>query len=177
MHLQQHLFITDNTPIAVLYQRHAPTILHSIRRSITSPEDAEDVLLEVFLAALENNALSKLGEGEQLAWLRRVAHNKCIDLYRRAHRRPAVPLDEVTENMYGDDERTPEQMALRCEEHALLHSHLARLPELQQEVLRLRFAAGLRCAEIATTINKSEGAVRMILSRSLNLLRDIYERQ
>jgi DNA-directed RNA polymerase specialized sigma24 family protein len=34
----------------------------------------------------------------------------------------------------------------------------------------------LRCAEIANTLGKSEAAVRMLLSRTLNLLRSIYEK-
>src|SRR5712671_1872271 len=62
--------IAQNAPIGVLYQRYAPAILTYIRRHISSPEDAEDLLVEVFLAALERNNLLCLNEGEQLAWLR-----------------------------------------------------------------------------------------------------------
>ena len=167
--------IAQDAPIGVLYQRHAPSILTYIRRHISSPEDAEDLLVEVFLAALEHNNLLCLNEGEQLAWLRRVAHNKLIDSYRRAKNRPVVTLDEVTDTLYEDVEQTPERVALRREEHNLLRSHLTHLSELQQEVLRLRFAVGLRSTEIAALLNKNEGAVRMLLSRSLDLLRNIYD--
>jgi len=38
----------------------------------------------------------------------------------------------------------------------------------------LRFANGLRCTEIARRLNKSDGAIRMLLARALNILRDIY---
>jgi RNA polymerase sigma-70 factor (ECF subfamily) len=138
-------------------------------------EDAEDLLLEVFVAAVENDGLLALSDDEQLAWLRRVAHNKFIDYYRRSQRRPAVSLEEVTEeSLVDDDDLSPEHAAVRQEEHTLLRARLSALPEMQQTILRLRFADGWRCKEIAGHINKSEGAVRTMLSRSLNLLRNIY---
>jgi DNA-directed RNA polymerase specialized sigma24 family protein len=41
--------------------------------------------------------------------------------------------------------------------------------------VHLRFAQGLRSTEIATILQKSEGAVRTMLSRALKVLRKIYE--
>jgi DNA-directed RNA polymerase specialized sigma24 family protein len=41
-------------------------------------------------------------------------------------------------------------------------------------VLQLRFGSGLRCTEIALVLNKSEGAVRMLLYRTIQTLRDVY---
>jgi len=69
----------DDSPIARLYQHYWLTILASIRQHISSREDAEDILLEVFVAALESTSLLTMGEKQQLVWLRRVAHNKCVD--------------------------------------------------------------------------------------------------
>jgi len=165
----------DRSPVAELYRRYAQTILIYVRRHVSSQEDAEDVLLEVFISALESDILLELGEREQLAWLWRVAHNKFVDHHRRFARRPAVPLEEAAETLCDDEDLAPELVALRHEEHALLRERLKNLSEQQQEVLRLRFANGLRCAEIAKLMNKNEGAVRTLLSRALNLLRSIYE--
>lgn len=173
MQPQRQLPINEDTALAELYQRHVYTLLSLIRRSVPTREDAEDVLLEVFTAALERNALAGLSEHEQLAWLRRVAHNKCVDLYRLTHRRPASSLETGIE-LFEDEELAPEQVALRSEEHALLYTHLTKLPEQQQHILRLRFGHGLRCTEIARNLNKSESSVRMLLSRALNRLRGIY---
>jgi RNA polymerase sigma factor (sigma-70 family) len=164
----------DDAAFAELYQRHAHALLRFIWSHVRTREDAEDVLLEVFLAAMERDSLAHLNEGEQLAWLRRVAHNKCIDAYRRTQRRPAVPLDSALELLYADEEQAPEQLALRMEEHAHLRALLAQLPEQQQTVLRLHFADNLRGPEIARRLNKSEGSVRKLLSRALNHLREMY---
>lgn len=168
--------IPDDSSFETCYRRHQPGILIYIRQHINTAEDAEDVLLEVFLAALEHEQFMRLDEGRQLAWLRRVAHNKSVDHYRRLDNRPSVSLDEVTETVFENEALEPGQVALRNEELALLRSRVARLPELQQEVLRLRFARGLRSADIAQRLNKSDGAIRKLLARSLNLLRSIYSR-
>lgn len=169
--------LSDDAALAELYQRHVHTLLSFIRRYVGTREDAEDVLLEVFLAAMERNALMGLGEGEQLAWLRRVAHNKCVDMYRRSVRRPAIPLDNALDVLYEPEEQTPEQVALRSEEYALLRDYLLHLPAQQQAVLRLRFADDLRSPEIARRLNKSEGSVRMLLARALNHLRKVYAQE
>jgi RNA polymerase sigma factor (sigma-70 family) len=169
--------IEAESPVATLYQRHAPAILAYVRKHLPCAEDAEDVLLDVFLAALEHDALFlRLEERQQLAWLRRAAHNKFIDYHRRAHRRPAISLELTTDSLFDDDEQAPEQVALRHEEHALLRERLAYLPEQQQEVLRLRFAADMRCIDIAKLLDRREGTVRAWLSRSLNFLRTFYEK-
>lgn len=160
--------------IADLYQRYWLMILSNVLQLVPSREDAEDVLLEVFLAALESDTLVHLGERQQVAWLRRVAHNKCVDYHRRARRRPAVPLEVATATLYDDERLAPEQVVVRHEEQALLRQQFSALPLQQQEILLLRFSDGLRCAEIASRVHKSEGAVRTLLSRSLNLLRGIY---
>ncbi len=163
--------------IARLYEQYALTILASIHRHVPSREEAEDILLEVFLAALQHRELAHFSEKQQRAWLQRVAVHKCVDAHRRAVHRMAVPLEVVTETLVDDECYSPDQLAVRHEEEALLYEQLTRLSESYQQVLQLRFAHGLRCAEIARRLNKSEGAIRMILSRALTILRDVYARQ
>jgi len=175
---QQRSFQEGTSLVALLYQRHASTIFLSVRRHIFSLEDAEDITLEVFLAALEQEVvLAGLSDPLQLAWLRRVAHNKVVDHYRRSIHRQAVALEAIDEMFDEDETRAPEPVLLRHEEYALLRRRLANLPPQQQEILHLRFASGLRSREIAELLNKREGTVRSMLARSLNFLRSVYERQ
>jgi RNA polymerase sigma-70 factor (ECF subfamily) len=164
----------EDTLLGRLYQRHWLALFTNIRQHINSCEDAEDILLDVFLAALESKALLSMSEQYQEAWLRRVAYNKCMDLHRRASRHPAYPLEPHVETLYDDERLAPEQSALRQEEVEHLQKHLAALSTDQQELLRLRFADQLTCAQIAERMRKSEGAIRTMLSRTLHLLRGIY---
>src|SRR5262245_27349498 len=89
----------ERSPAALLYQEHAATLFAYLRGQTATREDAEDALLEVFLAALEDKRLATLPAHEQLAWLRGVARYKVADLYRRSYRRPAVSLEEVQETL------------------------------------------------------------------------------
>ncbi len=165
--------VADDTSQTMLYERYGQAIFGYLRLHTGSLEDAEDLLLDVFLAALERDNLSAFSPGEQLAWLRRVAHNKLINLYRQASRHPSVALDSMGEDIL--DEGGPEQHALRQEEHSQLRVALQRLPALQQHILRLRYGDGLRCAEIALLLDKREEAVRKLLSRSILALRQVYQ--
>jgi RNA polymerase sigma-70 factor (ECF subfamily) len=165
----------DDATATKLYQHHAPSLLAYLRTHTRSWEEAEDVLVEVFLAALERESFSQLQEAEQRAWLWRVARNKVADLFRAAQRRQILPLDEATETTYDDEEFAPEQITLRREEYIHLRASIQQLSPLQQRILQLRFVHEMRCGEIAVILGKSEAAVRMLLSRTLNLLRTIYE--
>src|SRR5258708_31323840 len=142
--MQQNQRITlDNPSLAGLYQRFAPLLFSYIYRHTSSREDAEDLLLEVFLAALERPSFAALGGKEQEGWLWSVTRNKMVDHYRRTSRRPGVQLDLVLDDLYERDEYAPEHVTIRREEYARLRTHIKQLPKLQQEILRLRFANDL----------------------------------
>jgi RNA polymerase sigma-70 factor (ECF subfamily) len=171
---QQQRQVLNGSLIEKLYAKHAHDILRYIHRYIFSREDADDVLVEVFLAAIESSTLFKLSMEEQFAWLLRVARNKVVDYQRKVTRSPALPLNEMLDDLCDADLITPEKALVEQEEVALLRTHLSALPELQQQVLRLRFGDGLRTKEIAARLHKSDGAIRSLLLRSLNLLRNLY---
>lgn len=160
--------------IAALYQQYAPSLFGYLFQHTPSGEDAEDILVEVFLTAIENKQFPTLPEKAQLAWLWRVARNKVVDAYRRSARRPSVGLDSIIESI-NDDDISPERFALQQEEYNNLQVHIKSLSPLQQKVLWLRFSQDMRCAEIAVHMGKHEGAVKVMLSRTLNLLKNIYK--
>jgi RNA polymerase sigma factor (sigma-70 family) len=176
---EKRLATNNHSLVADLYQNYAPALLMYICRQVPTREDAEDILLEVFQAAVESEILTTLDSGKRRSWLWTVARNKATDHHRRTHRRPlaSMGLEEVEEALYEDDFYAPESSALRQEAYAELRRHVSSLPELQQKILRLRFAHGLTCNEIAQHLNKSSVAIRVMLSRSLNLLRDIYKQR
>lgn len=167
----------DNSLCAQLYRCYAPGILAYLRRHLPMQEDAEDMLLEVFLAALENEPrLTGLAEDERRAWLVTVARNKMVDHHRWASKRHFFSLEKA-ESLHDGAEKMPEEMLIRAEEHSRLRSYLQQLPTTQQEVLQLRFTVGLRCTEIARVLNKQDSAIRAMLSRTLNTLRSLYEQK
>jgi RNA polymerase sigma-70 factor, ECF subfamily len=166
--LLEDAFYTD------LYQRHAPGLFAYVYRQTASREDAEDIVLDVFLMVLRQQDFVTFDEQKQVAWLWTITRNKVVDRFRRSVRQQHVPIDPLADRLYEDDELSPEREHLKREEYSQLHRAIKALSEEQQEVLQLRFGSGLRCAEIAPVLDKSEGAVRMLLYRSIQTLRDIY---
>jgi RNA polymerase sigma factor (sigma-70 family) len=178
MHPIQRDVSLEETPVALLYQRHAQAILAYIRSRVLSKEDAEDLLLDVFLQAMKHETPFQLSEDEQLTWLRHIARNRIIDRYRQHGRLPACSsLDNVSELLFANEEDDPEAQMLRRMVSDELLGLLAKLSPVQQTVLHLRFAKDLRTREIARQLQKSDGAIRTLLSRTLNHLRDMYERR
>jgi len=172
--MQQHPVDTAQWRLdASLYDRFATTIFTYLLNQVQNEQDAEDLLLEVFLAALSNESLSRLPVQGQLAWLRRVARNKVIDRYRHVALLTLLPIEQAMETI--DDALTPEQHAEQREKFTHLYQAIAHLPTLQRELLRLRYREGLRFYEIATALEKPEGTVRKLLVRTLQQLRTIYD--
>src|SRR5947209_5507956 len=175
MQVNRHIALAEQE-MALLYRNYAPGLLAYVRMRITSVEDAEDLVVEVFMAALENAKFAALSEKEKQLWLWRVTRNKVIDSYRRAKTRQYVALEQVADGLFEDEMAGPEYAALRQEDYMDLYAHLQSLPPLQQQILRMRFGQDLSCSEIATRLGKQENVVRVTLSRTLNLLRKIYRR-
>lgn len=160
---------------AALFDRYGSLIFAYILKHVNSREDAEDLTLEVFTAALERQVVSQLRPEEQLAWLKRVTHNKLIDTYRKAQHRQHVALDLFADLL--PDAEEPEQIVLQREVDEQLHQHIQQLPHFQQQLLYLRYAHNLSAAEIGVLLNKNEATIRQQISRTRKLLRASYRRQ
>lgn len=164
----------ENNPAgAALYDRFASIIFAYLYRQVASRQDAEDLLLEVFIAALRDEALFNFSEAKQLAWLRRVARNKVIDRYRHDALFALLPLDTAEEQ--EDHALMPEQQAERRENYERLSRAIEQLSAEQRQVIRLRYGEGLRLVEIADMLDRPDSTVRKLLERALQKLRELYE--
>jgi len=74
--------------MALLYRKYAPGLLTYVRMRIrTSDEDAEDLVVEVFVAAIENAKFAALSGKEKQLWLWRVTLSRSLNLLRKIYRR------------------------------------------------------------------------------------------
>src|SRR5260221_2685557 len=89
---------TDKSSVeGTLYDGFAVPLFQYLCQQVSTKQDAEDLLLEVFLAALQDEALSSLPQERQLAWLRRVARNKVVDHYRHIALLNLLPIERTLE--------------------------------------------------------------------------------
>ena len=155
-----------------LYDRFALAIFTYICQHVSNKQDAEDLLVEVFLAAFLNAALSSHPANRRMGWLLRVTRNKLVDRHRHDAYITLVPLELASE--LEDEAPTPEQYAERQERYERLYRALAQLSSLQRELIWLRHTKSLRFCDLACQFKKSEVAVRQMYSRTLQQVRGIY---
>jgi RNA polymerase sigma-70 factor (ECF subfamily) len=163
----------QDADMSLLFERFATPLLAYVCQQVADRQDAEDLLLEIFLAAIQNPSLLHFSSGGQLAWLRRVARNKVIDHYRHRALFTTHPLT-LAEDLL-DRDVTPEQHVEDLETRAWLVQALDHLSPTQRELIRLRYVQELRLTQIAALLEKSEGTVRKMLSRTLRQLQTRYE--
>ena len=105
------------------------------------------------------------------AWLMRIAHNRVIDHYRRSGLRRATPLDNAPPLPSRD--RDPQESVETFSDIQDLRVAMARLTDLQRQVLSLRFGSDLSIAETAYAMDRNEGAVKALQHSAIRALRRI----
>jgi RNA polymerase sigma-70 factor (ECF subfamily) len=160
----------DPSAFATLYRRYVTPVYRYLYCRVGNAADAEDLTAQVFIAALEG--LSAYRErGSFGSWLFTIAYHKAADHHRRRH--PHLSLDEALDSP-GDGEN-PLTCMMRVEALQRLAALVAQLEEDKQELLRLRFAAGLTYGQMAIVVGSNEGAAKMAVHRLLNRLEAEWE--
>ena len=164
---------TQNAEESTFYDRFAAIIFQYLLQQVSNVQDAEDLLLEVFVAALQDKSLINLPAGRQLAWLKRVARYKVIDRYRHVALLNLLPIEHALE--LEDTALTPEQYTEQKENYDRLYQSIAQLTSEQRDLIWLRYRNGLRFYEIAAILEKPAGTVRQMFVRTLRQLRANYD--
>ena len=158
----------DPQAFAELYRRYLTPVYRYLYRRLGNVHEVEDLTAQVFIETLEGLAADRYRAGSSFsAWLFTIVRRRLVDFYRQ---RPTASLDELQ----------PVEPALlaaleKSDDLRRLARLLFQLDEEKQELLRLRFSAGLGFAEIAQVENRSEAAVKMALYRALDWLREHWE--
>ena len=129
--------------VDLLFQEHARAVLAYLVHRLPTLPDAEDVLDEVFLAALHASASGQILTG---GWLMVTAQRRIADFYRRRQRAVPLAATATADEQHAGESSEPEWVALRGEEHRELLRLVARLPQDQQEVLALTLRRGAAVA-------------------------------
>lgn len=149
-----------------LYETYLDRIYRYIYFRVTDEQTAEDLISQVFTKAWENLDRYQPSGRPFIAWLYTIAHNTVIDHYRT--RKDTVAI-ENTLSLASDSPGPDEQVELHFEADNL-RSALQTLTPEQQQVVVLKFIAGMTTDEIAAQLQKSAGAIRALQMRALQAL-------
>ena len=159
--------ISSADAFAELYRRHMTRVYRYHIAHVGNVKDAEDLTSQTFMAALEG-IRSFRGSGSFAAWILGIASKKRLMFFRG--RRTEVPLDAAAHHPspgLPTDKAAIQRLQLQSVARAL-----RQISSERAEAISLTYFGGLSNLEAARLLNKSEAAVKMLISRGLQDLRE-----
>jgi RNA polymerase sigma-70 factor, ECF subfamily len=156
------------TPMAdaeMLFRTYRHRVFRYLYRTAGQVDTAHDLTQDVFLR-VSRVAVPEASEGEQAAWLFRIARNILLDYLRRLGRRPR---ESSTESHAHSGRSAPQETS------AAVNQALAALTDVDRDVFLLREVAGLGYEEIASVCSLTPDAVRNRIHRARLALRELLE--
>ena len=153
----------DPSCFGKLYEQNFHQVYAYVARRIRDRSETQDLTAYVFQQALANIGKFKWRGAPFITWLYRIAANAIIDQARKKSRELAET--ELTTNTSVDSDLE------QVERRAQLFRAVEALPEDQRKVIVLRFGEEKSIREIASDLNRSEGAVKQLQFRGLENLR------
>ncbi|MDP3976200.1 MAG: RNA polymerase sigma factor [bacterium] len=167
----------DVNAFALLIERYEKKLQRYILRiSSFSPQEAEEVLQEVFLKAWKN--LNEFNLSLKFSsWIYRIAHNQTISQFRK-HRKGGQKEYQVESELFDiipDELDIPEQFD-RQQRANLVRDSLKNLPKEYREVLILRYFEDKSYEEMSDILMKPSGTVGVLLNRAKKSLKDFLKK-
>src|ERR1700710_900317 len=148
----------DLHALEALILRHKDKLYTSILFLVKDKYLAEDIFQDVLIKVIDTIRGGRYTEeGKFLPWAIRIAHNLCVDHFRKVKRSPAIKTSDnqdIFEVLQFSEEAADVKM-IRNQSQDRLHKMLELLPEDQREVIILRHFAELSFKEISTLTNCS----------------------
>lgn len=166
----------DSTAFEALFERYYPQVYAVSLRVVGSPEDAEEIALDVFLKLYER-PLDHVEDGALGGWLYRTALNAAFNSIRSRKRRLGWLRRAATlHRAEPASSENPSDVAVRQGEIEEVRRGLARLPEKQRNALVLR-SHGFKYAEIASALAIAPSSVGTTIARAELALRRQLENE
>lgn len=156
----------EEAAVEQVVQRHLDGLYHYCRRFLPAPQDAEDVVQEVFLTLWNRPAAWNPRKGSLGVWLFRLAHNRCVDMQRSTARRGRIEAESPDPAPLREGEGAPAVL-----DDPGLNAALQRLRPDHANALLLVYGQGMAIAELAQVTGVSEQAASSLLARARRGLR------
>ncbi|RYZ29093.1 MAG: sigma-70 family RNA polymerase sigma factor [Chitinophagaceae bacterium] len=141
-----------------LVLRHKDKLYTSIFFLVKDKYLAEDIFQDVFIRIIDTIKSGRYTEeGKFLPWAMRIAHNLCVDYFRKVKRTPTIKNsdDQDIFEVLNFTEDSAEDKLIKKQSHNRVKDMLDQLPEDQREVIILRHYADMSFKEIAEITNCS----------------------
>lgn len=171
--LMLHVKNGDHEAFRELIERHQHAVINVIHRAIGDAWEAEDlaqrVFVQVFRSANRYQPTAKF-----TTWLFTITHNTIRNEYRRRSRHAAESLEALSESTQFPDVRAadPAREVAERELQQRIQAAIQELPEAQRTAVILCRFEGLAYEEIADVLGCSVSAVKSLLHRARQTLKE-----
>jgi len=149
----------DKESFQLLYQKYNLKVYNYFWYRVGyNKEIPEDLTQETFIRAFSSIDRYQVRQYSYLTFLLKIAHNLLINHFRE---KPTLELNRFKEISSSIVSSLNDQVDIE-----IMWQDIDKLSFLDREVLHLRYHYDLSVQEIAKVMNRSENAIKLILSRS-----------
>ena len=159
----------DEGALARLYDQYRVILFGLLVRILSSREEAEDILQEVFLQVWRRAADFDETRGKPFTWLVTLTRSRAIDRLRQLGARQRLATSAAQEQPEEASDAVKE--TFRSEQREIVQRALAGLPEEQRHALHLAYFEGLTQSEIAAKLDAPLGTVKTRMRAAMIKLR------
>lgn len=170
----------DMEAFEALVEKHQHSVVGTVARMLGNDSEAEDIAQQVFVRVWKS-APRYEPSAKFTTWLMTIARNLVFNESRRRTRSRLVPLEsdehDGPQNQYADlSANSPKEELLEGELRTAVDGAIAGLPEQQRMAIVLRRFENMPYEDIAKVLRTSVPAVKSILFRARNQLRDCLQK-
>lgn len=171
MIFRRKLNTLTNDDFVHLYERHLDAIFNYCLFRVADQQLAEDLAADTFEQAWRDRQRYNPDLAGFTTWLFAIARYRIIDDQRKQGQRTHLSLD----GQYIDETPLPEEQVIREVQFACLRDLIQMLPDEHQELIALKFGAGLSNRRIAELLSRNESAIGSSIYRIMQKLRQQWE--
>lgn len=170
----------NNDAFDVLIDRHQQSLFSYILYISRNRDLAEDVFQETFIKAITTIKQGKYVEsGKFKAWISRIAHNLIFDHFRREQKEKMLYNDDFEYDLFNNSSLSDdniETVMVKSQVMKDVRRLINHLPDVQREVLTMRYFEDLSFKEIAertgVSINTALGRMRYAIINMRKIAKD-----
>lgn len=156
-----------------LFRRYQLPLYVYVFELVGNEQASLDIVQETFISAARHIGSlqhdSKFG-----SWLFGIAHQRCIQLWRKSKRHEPASLDDMADSL-ADADASPDEWLMRREDEAEFTRMLGQLPPVHRSVLLLHFVEEFSLEQIAEITGAQLGTVKSRMHYAKKALRQLLE--
>lgn len=161
---------SNKEQFSLIYDQYIEKIYRFVYLKVNSPETAEDITSKVFLNSWESYQKDPNKIGNIKAFLYQTARNMVVDYYREREKKGTVSVDFLPQ--LADMRTNLHERAVLAADIEAVKTAMQSLKKDYQDVLIWHYLEDMSLEEICTILNKTNGAVRVMLHRGLHALKE-----